>query len=186
MTRENTRSRFKARLRRPKQSADGDDAWAFIVLPPEASAKMPRRGRTSVEGTVNGTKFKAMLEPDGQKSHWLRIDEDLLEAMGAAFGDDVDFEIMPARQEFEPEIPADFLDALTASPASRHTWDDTTTIARIDWIHWISSARQAKTRSKRIRDACDMLASGKKRVCCFDPSGFYSKAFSAPQADDQV
>jgi hypothetical protein len=27
-----------------------------------------------------------------------------------------------------------------------------------------------------------MLASGKGRVCCFDPSGFYSKAFSAPKA----
>jgi hypothetical protein len=26
------------------------------------------------------------------------------------------------------------------------------------------------------------LAAGNKRVCCFDNSGFYSKAFSAPQA----
>jgi uncharacterized protein YdeI (YjbR/CyaY-like superfamily) len=70
------------------------------------------------------------------------------------------------------------------APESRATWDATTTLARVDWIHWIVSAKQSKTRAKRIADACDMLASGKKRVCCFDPSGFYSKAFCAPLADE--
>jgi hypothetical protein len=33
-------------------------------------------------------------------------------------------------------------------------------------------------------DACDMLASGKKQVCCFDPSGYYSKVFRAPEAEN--
>lgn len=55
-------------------------------------------------------------------------------------------------------------------------------VARVDWIHWIVSAKQAQTRAKRISDACEMLASGERRVCCFDPSGFYSKAFGAPKA----
>jgi hypothetical protein len=27
-----------------------------------------------------------------------------------------------------------------------------------------------------------MLAAGKRRVCCFDPSGYYSKALAAPEA----
>jgi hypothetical protein len=54
----------------------------------------------------------------------------------------------------------------------------------VDWIHWITSARQPATRSKRIADACDMLASGKRRVCCFDSSGHYSKTFAAPEAAD--
>jgi hypothetical protein len=54
----------------------------------------------------------------------------------------------------------------------------------MDWIHWITSAKQAKTRAKRIRDACAMLAAGKSRVCCFDQSGFYSKAFRAPEGAD--
>ncbi|MGH8162111.1 MAG: YdeI/OmpD-associated family protein, partial [Gammaproteobacteria bacterium] len=44
--------------------------------------------------------------------------------------------------------------------------------------------KQSKTRTRRIDNACDMLASGKRRVCCFDPSGFYSKSFGAPKAAD--
>ena len=181
MAQEDTRSRFDTRLLRPKKPGNGD-LWAFVVLPKAASAKLPRRGRTTVQGTLNGQAFTALLEPDGQKSHWLRIDEALREAAGAAFGDSARFEIIAVDPEPEPEVPADLLEALAASPASRATWDDTTTIARLDWIHWITSAKQAKTRRKRVSDACDMLASGKKRVCCFDPSGFYSKAFGAPQS----
>ena len=148
------------------------------------TAKLPRRGRTTVEGTINGRHFNALLEPDGQRSHWLRIDGELLEASGAAVGDVARFEVMSVEQEPEPEVPADLLESLLASPESRATWDNTTTVARLDWIHWITSAKQAKTRTKRINDACDMLAAGKKRVCCFDPSGYYSKAFSAPETED--
>lgn len=183
MTQEDSSSRFSARLLRPQAPADGG-SWAFVVLPKEASATLPRRGRTTIKGAINGHGFKALLEPDGQQSHWLRIDAELLKASGTAFGGVALFEIAAVEQEPEPEIPADLLKALDASAASRATWDATTTIARLDWIHWITSAKQAKTRTKRVGDACDMLASGKKRVCCFDPSGFYSKAFGAPQAAD--
>ena len=131
---------------------------------------------------MNGQVFKALLEPDGQKSHWLRIDEKLLKDSGAAFGDVAQFEIAAVEQEPEPDVPSDLVEALQASPEALATWENATTIARVDWIHWITSAKQEKTRTKRINDACDMLASGKNRVCCFDPSGYFSKAFSAPEA----
>jgi hypothetical protein len=117
-------------------------------------------------------------------SHWLRVSRLLRESAGVDVGDIVTLEIVPVEQEPEPEIPPDLQEALAAAPESRRVWNDTTTIARLDWIHWITSAKQARTRAKRIGDACDMLASGKSRVCCFDPSGYYSKAFCAPEAAD--
>lgn len=181
MTQAGTRSRFKAKLLRPDQPGT-DASWAFVVLPKEASEKLPRRGRTTVDGTINGHSFQATLEPDGQLSHWLRVSEDLRAAAGVDIGDVVTMEIAPVEEEPEPDVPSDFLAALRAKPEARTVWDTTTTIARLDWIHWITSAKQAKTRAQRISDACDMLASGKRRVCCFDQSGYYSKAFSAPQA----
>ncbi|CAM5359980.1 YdeI/OmpD-associated family protein [Rhodanobacter lindaniclasticus] len=79
-------------------------------------------------------------------------------------------------------MPPDLRKALDATPDARAVWDATTTIARVDWIHWIVSAKQASTRAQRVANACDMLAGGKRRVCCFDPSGYYSKAWAAPEA----
>jgi len=183
MTHSDTKSRFKTRLLRPAK-LESDVPWAFVILPKDASAKLPRRGRTTVEGTIDGHKFQATLEPDGQLSHWLAISEQLLTAADLCIGDTATFEIKAVEQEPEPDIPFDLLEALKASPEARAVWDETTTLARVDWIHWITSARQAKTRLKRIGDACEMLAAGKRRVCCFDPSGYYSKALSAPKAAD--
>ncbi|WP_019340184.1 YdeI/OmpD-associated family protein [Stutzerimonas stutzeri] len=176
------KSRFEAKLLHPAKSGD-DTSWAFVLLPREASERLPRRGRTTVEGTINGHHFQATLEPDGQLSHWLRVSRELHEAAGAAVGDIVALELAPVKKEPEPDIPQDLQEALAATPEALKVWNSTTTIARVDWIHWITSAKQLKTRAKRISDACDMLASGKKHVCCFDQSGYYSKAFRAPEAE---
>ena len=174
---------FTARLERPADPGPGA-GWAFVVLPKEASETLPRRGRTTVDGTINSVAFRETLEPDGQLSHWLKVGPQLREAAGVDFGDIVAVEVMPVAAEPDPKVPADLGQALRASPEARIAWDSTTAVARLDWIHWLDSAKQARTRDNRIADACDMLASGKRRVCCFDPSGFYSKAFKPPLAAD--
>ena len=177
-----TSVRFKAKLLRPAASAKAN-SWTFLILPKNASAKLPSRGITAIEGTLNGFSFQATLEPDGQKSHWLRVERKLSKAAGADAGDVVTLEIVPAAEEPEPTVPADLRKALAAgAPKARALWSDITPIARRDWIQWITSAKQPETRTRRIKNACSMLAAGKRRPCCFDRSGFYSKSLSAPKA----
>ena len=178
-------SRFEAKLLRPNQVGP-DAAWAFVVLPKTASDTLPRRGRVTVNGTINRQAFQATLDPDGQLSHWLQVSQTLREAAGVDFGDTVAFEISPVQSEPEPTVPSDFHSSLSAAPEALSVWHATTTLARLDWIHWIESAKPATTRAKRIADACQMLASGKKHVCCFDPSGFYSQAPRAADAQEPV
>jgi hypothetical protein len=48
---------------------------------------------TSVEGIFNGLAFRAMLEPDGQGGHSLKVDRKLRAAAGAEVGDVVSLEI---------------------------------------------------------------------------------------------
>ncbi len=180
MSQAGANTRFDAVLSRPAD-LQGEDGWAFVVLPKSVSDLFPRRGRTSMHGKIGGHPFQATLEPDGQLSHWLKVPETLMESAGVAVGTTVEFEIAPAPDEMEPPVPPELEKVLDASPPPRATWDATTTIARIDWVHWIESAKQAKTRASRVADAGDMLAAGKKRVCCFDPSGFYSKSLKPPR-----
>ena len=175
--------RFKAKLLRPATPKDA--TWAFALLPKPASDKLPTRAMVSVEGTLAGHPFQAVLMPDGQAGHWLRIDAPLLHASGTAIGETLAFQITPVAVEPEPALPADLQQALADHPAARTTWDDITPLARRDWIFWITSGKKAETRSKRIHTACDRLASGKRRACCFDRSGMYSKALSAPKVADE-
>jgi hypothetical protein len=171
--------RFTAKLLQPAATAKAD-SWTFLTLPKDASAKLPSRGMATVEGTINGVSFRATLEPDGQKSHWLKVNRKLREAAGADAGDVVTMELAP--EALETKVPADLRKALAANPKARALWEEITTNARTDWIHWITSAKQPETRARRVESACSMLAGGKRRVCCFDRSGFYSKCFSAPEA----
>jgi hypothetical protein len=97
--------RCKAKLLRPAEGGK-DGSWTFLILPKAASAKLPSRGMTAVEGAINGVAFQAALEPDGQKSHWLKVDRKLREAANAEPGDTVTLEISPATKEPEPTVPS--------------------------------------------------------------------------------
>ena len=173
---------FKAKLQRPAEPKGA--TWTFLLLPSNASAKLPTRSMASIDGMLEGEPFQATLEPDGQGSHWLKVDKALRERAGVAVGDTVALEIAPAASEPEPSVPADLREALAANPAAKATWDDITAVARRDWIAWVTSGKKAETRVKRIAVACDKLASGKRRACCFDRSGMYGGGFCAPEAAD--
>lgn len=181
MTQTASKIQCKTKLLRPATNGRRV-SWTFLVLPKEVSAQLPSRGMTTVEGSINGHAFRSTLEPDGRRSHWLKVSRRLRESAGAKAGDVVTLEIVSAKEQLEPKVPADLRKALAAAPEARAVWCDITPIARRDWVHWIVSAKRPETRARRIGNACEMLAAGKRRVCCFDRSGVYSKAFAAPEA----
>jgi Bacteriocin-protection, YdeI or OmpD-Associated/Domain of unknown function (DUF1905) len=181
MTKATAKIRVKAKLLRPAASGSGG-SWSFIVLPKAASAKLRTRNAMTVEGTINGAAFCAVLEPDGEGSHWLKVNEKMRKSAAADVGDFVALEMMRAARELEPSVPTDLRKALAAAPGARALWGQITPTARRDWIHWITSAKRPETRARRIENACAMLAGGKRRVCCFDRSGVYSKSLGAPKA----
>ncbi len=169
---------FKGALRRPALPQPA--AWTFLVLPRMASAKLPSRSMVSVDCTLDGYAFQVTLEPDGEGGHWLKVDDAVREAAGIEVGVDIDLTMTPLSSEPEPAVPADLRAALDASDAALAIWQAITPLARRDWIHWITSGKKAETRVKRIATACDMLASGKRRACCFDRSGMYSRGSMGP------
>ena len=117
-------ARFQVALRRPADM-QGEDTWAFVILPKSESNKFPRRGRTSVEGSINGHSFQGVLEPDGQLSHWLKIPRAVLESSAVEAGSLVTLEVQPLANEVEPQLPPEFSAALASSPKAKATWDNT-------------------------------------------------------------
>jgi hypothetical protein len=157
--------RFSAKLFRPKATASSG-SWT-LTLPKSVSAKLPSRGRTMVEGAINAFPFRAALEPDDKGSHLLRVNKTMRDAAGADAVDTVTVEITRVGDEPEVRVPMDLRKALAAAPLALAGWEDITPMARRDWIFSITSAKQPQTRTRRIEKACDMLACGKRRLCCF-------------------
>jgi hypothetical protein len=140
----------------------------LLRLPPDASAKLPSRGLTMVQGTINGFGFQAPLEPDGKKSHWLELDKPLLNGAGVHVGDTAQLAVEASKEWPEPKVPEDLQKALDADPAAHATWDDITPMARWDWIRWIRSTKNPATRARRIEVTFSKFQSRKRRPCCFN------------------
>ena len=142
--------------------------WTVLRLPESASAKLPSRGMTLVEGTINGFRSKIVLEPDGMGSHWFRVTSGLREAAGIEAGDTVTMAVEPSKAWPEPEVPADLNKALASDPQATALWVKITPMARWDWLRWIRATANQETRSRRIDVALSKLKAGERRPCCFN------------------
>lgn len=60
-------------------------------------------------------------------------------------------------------VPEDFAAALRGNPAAQAVMDGFSPSARRDYLEWITSAKQAATRERRIAQAVEWIAEGKKR-----------------------
>src|SRR5690242_2324066 len=137
--------RFGARLFQPEVTEP-----TVLSLPKNASAELPPRGMTMVEGIINGFPFRAALEPDGKGSHRLRVNQALQNAAGADVGDTVAVEITRVGEEPEIRLPTDLYKALTGAERAQALWAEITPMARRDWIRWVTSPKQEETRRHRI------------------------------------
>ncbi len=90
----------------------------------------------------------------------------------------------PDAEPAKAPMPADLRKALAAAPLARAAWEDLTPIARRDFVSWIESAKQAETRGRRIVRACENLAAGKRRPCCYAvvPMDLYKALGADPRA----
>jgi len=142
--------------------------WTILRLPEAASAKLPSRGQTMVEGNINGFHFQMPLEPDGKWSHWLKMDDKLRHGAHAEAGDTVRVSIEPSKVWPEPEVPADIQKALAADEQARDLWTKITPMARWEWIRWTRATSRQETRNRRIEVAMSKLRSGERRPCCWN------------------
>src|ERR1700722_13034305 len=142
--------------------------WTILRLPEEASARLPSRGQVAVEGLVNHHTFRAVLEPDGNRGHWLKIDEELRRSLGVSETETVALEVEPSKDWPEPLVPKDFQTALTGAPDVSELWRDITPMARWEWVRWINATKSPDTRKRRVEVGISKLRSGKRRPCCFD------------------
>lgn len=61
------------------------------------------------------------------------------------------------------EVPADLRMALDDNAAAAATFDGFPPSAQRDYVEWITEAKRAETRAKRVAQATEWLAEGKKR-----------------------
>lgn len=145
------------------------DDTTLVRLPDTASQRLPSRGQVAVHATLGGHGFDTVVEPDGRRGHWIRVDDAVRRAAGVSPGDSAELTLEVAPDWPEPDLPDDLATALgQASEKIRDAWHDITSMARWEWVRWVQATRNPQTRQRRVEVSLSKLDSGKRRPCCFD------------------
>ncbi|MBC2777517.1 YdeI/OmpD-associated family protein [Parasphingopyxis marina] len=73
----------------------------------------------------------------------------------------------PVSKDFRHETPADLRAVLDKDEHLRTKWEDLTSLARNEWICWVTSAKKQETREKRFGRLQEEILDGKRRPCCW-------------------
>jgi uncharacterized protein YdeI (YjbR/CyaY-like superfamily) len=65
------------------------------------------------------------------------------------------------------KLPADLRKALAFDAKARAAWEDTTPLARNEWICWTISVKKDETRRQHVERVCLELKEGMRRPCCW-------------------
>lgn len=131
----------------------GFKAHAVFVLP-------------KAKGEAGGAEEKAMGQFGRLKSIADLPPEDKLKAIIRAAVQDLKKGSVPrAKKPPKPELPApaDLVAALDASSAARATFDAFPPSCRREYVDWVTEAKRPETRSKRVAQAIEWMAEGKRR-----------------------
>jgi hypothetical protein len=63
------------------------DDTSIVQLPGDASERLPSRGQVAVHASISGHGFETVVEPDGRRGHWIRVDVPLQRVAGVGPGD---------------------------------------------------------------------------------------------------
>jgi hypothetical protein len=155
------------------------DEAIIVRLSEQASRRLPSRGQVAARCSINGVEVQTVVEPDGAKGHWIKVDQALRRSAGISAGETVKVALEATREWPEPEVPPDLAAAISAAPdAIRDMWHDITPMARWEWVRWVNATANPATRQRRVDVTISKMKNGKRRPCCFDSSACTDPAVS--------
>ncbi len=65
------------------------------------------------------------------------------------------------------KVPTDLREALTSDAKALDDWEGLTSLARNEWICWITFVKKEETRADHVKRTLRELKEGKRRPCCW-------------------
>lgn len=149
---------FKARLEKP----DDDIDTAFVTIPFDVGEVYGTKGQVKVKALFDGHPYRGVLANMGMGCHVILVRKDVRDAIGKKVGDMIKVEIERDTEERTVEIPEDLLKVLSKNKKAKEFFDGLSYTNRKEYAAWISNAKKAETREKRLSLVVDKLLSRKK------------------------
>jgi Domain of unknown function (DUF1905)/Bacteriocin-protection, YdeI or OmpD-Associated len=141
--------------------ASSTGASAFVLFPLDTKEHFGTAGRVPVIATFDGEPYRGSLMRYGGPKHMLIVLAEIQEKIGKRAGDTVHVTLQRDAAERSIDLDQDVADALAAA-------DRLDEFRALSYSHqkeywqWVSSAKKAETRLRRIDKMIEMLAAGER------------------------
>jgi Bacteriocin-protection, YdeI or OmpD-Associated/Domain of unknown function (DUF1905) len=115
-----------------------------------------------VRGTINGHPLRSNVMPWGDGRFYLLVSRDVRTAAGVGPGDEVAVTLERDDAPREVETPEALAEALAQSPAAAEGWEKLPPSAKKQYADWIAEAKREETRQRRLAQAIELIAEGKR------------------------
>ncbi|GLY30391.1 YdeI/OmpD-associated family protein [Kineosporia sp. NBRC 101731] len=135
-------------------------AWTYVTVPPEVARRLGVKSRLPVRGEVAGAERAGFTGSvmSGPAGHYIVVNQAVRAAAGVRAGDEVTVTISPDAATRTVEVPDDLTTALAAEPAAHDFFDQLSYSRKKEYVSWITGAKQAQTRERRIGQAIEKLS----------------------------
>lgn len=137
-------------------------AWVFLTIPFDVQTVFGSKARVAVAGTLNGAPFQCSLLPNGDGTHSMPVNKELMASAQAKAGDAVAVVMSVDTAPRTVIVPADLRSALSAAEGLERAFDKLSYSHRKELVDWIDGAKRPETRARRVEKALEMLGTGKR------------------------
>lgn len=136
------------------------NAWVFLPIPPAVAKAFGTKARVPVCGTINGFPFRTSLLPEGDGTHAMPVNKEMLKGARISVGQSVVVVIEPDTAPRTVDVPDDMRRTLAKS---RHEkiFDALSYSKRKEFVDWIEQAKRPETRANRLEKMLALLADGR-------------------------
>lgn len=132
-------------------------AYTVVMVPPAVTAELPLKDfpRLRVTGEFNDVPFESAFTP-ARGGWYLMLSKKMMSAIGAEVGDEIAVRFKIADQD-AVSVPPALNAALANNDELRNLWEAATAGKKRGLAYRVSTAKTAKTQSKRIDEVVGIL-----------------------------
>jgi hypothetical protein len=132
----------------PLEAARG--GGAYVVLPESVLAALGGGSRMRVTGMLNGVAFASSTMGLGAGRVCLGLHKATRQAAGVEIGDVVELEVERDNRPRTVEVPDDLAAALAGDADAAAAFERLSFTHRREYVQWITEAKRAETRARRV------------------------------------
>lgn len=135
----------------------------YVEFPYAVEEEFGVKGQVKVIAVFDGCEYRGSLAKMGPGCHILGMTQKIRALIGKKPGDTVHVILKKDDEPRIVELPEDFKRLLDENEAASGFFDTLSYTDRKTYVTWITSAKKAETREKRLKDAIAMLSERVKK-----------------------